>query len=85
MNPKHTPTPWNTPAVTINDASKKIIAICTDRSNEENKANAAFIVRAVNSHDELLSALQQIGYKALTLPEIVQMARDVLAKVEAKS
>lgn len=58
---KHTPIPWKTPAVTINDKDNNVIAICCDRANEENKANAKAIVRAINSHQILLSLVKDFG------------------------
>lgn len=73
MTPKpaeHTPTPW----VLLDDAFAKIgepnddvgctvIADCEgnvrDLSHETMIANAAFIVRAVNAHEELVKALEE--------------------------
>ena len=58
---KHTPTPWKAnkwaPGWEIS-APESHYTVCrlTDCNNEE--ANAAFIVRACNSHDELLEALK---------------------------
>lgn len=76
---QHTPTPWNTPAVTINDSSKRVIAICTDRSNEENKANAAFIVRAANEYDKLKSENEE---KRSLLKIAAERQRDLYMKLE---
>lgn len=49
----HTPTPWTVDGVWIESAGDTIAEVWVD-------ANAAFIVRACNSHDELLAALKAI-------------------------
>ncbi len=54
---KHTPTPWRQTKgefeiVAEIKGEKKLIAVCSE------KANAAFIVRACNAHDELVHAAQ---------------------------
>ena len=59
----HTKTPWKLsaqikPSVIVNCDNNNVIAItdyCTF-SYEQQKINAAFIVKAVNCHDELLEA-----------------------------
>jgi hypothetical protein len=56
----------------------KIIAICTcdavSRPRDENKANAAFIISACNSHYQLLAALENlvkvIGFADINDPGI---------------
>ena len=55
---QHTPTPWN--VVTHNGVS--LIDGDADRIgvNVEAPANAAFIVRACNSHDALVKALEAL-------------------------
>lgn len=71
MNSKHTPTPWfasedgdgeNYGASTLVDARNGYIASVGApfaEVAEENLANAAFIVRAVNAHDDLVAALHE--------------------------
>lgn len=58
----HTPTPWNgdqfTMPETIRIASIDGKSIAGLAQSVKNKANAEFIVRAVNSHEELLEASQ---------------------------
>lgn len=69
------------------------------RSEEEQTANAAFIVRACNAHDELVTALQAIsnwdlhsicadGTKAKnageSLANVRRFAREIIAKAEGK-
>jgi glucose dehydrogenase len=68
-DPTHTPLPWKasdsgTGIWSANEplGKNKIIAICScdavSRSKDENTANADFILRACNSHYELLAALE---------------------------
>jgi hypothetical protein len=58
----HTPTPWHSPGLLeIHDEQHRVIADCVgdeEVSPDECAANADFIVRAVNSHAELLTALE---------------------------
>lgn len=62
----HTPTPWQ---VATHDTNRRIVdkdwhsvCIATPKpSKPESWANAAFIVRAVNSHAALVAALQSIA------------------------
>lgn len=56
---KHTPLPWqyNYDDVLASEYADDLICNCEWR-DEEGKANAAFIVRACNSHYELLEALK---------------------------
>ena len=62
---KHTPGPWYTRHGQISSLSSShgcTIANCNRTAkgipDEEIEANAAFIVRACNAHDDLLNALQ---------------------------
>lgn len=62
METKHTPTPWQIDvkgegAITGKDG-QLIGRLNNTERNEERDANAAFIVRCVNAHDELVEALQ---------------------------
>jgi hypothetical protein len=54
------------------------------------QANAAHIVRCVNAYDELVAALEEIDrialshpYAAMTCGDVANIARAVLAKVQA--
>lgn len=71
MNAQHTPTPWEIGNVTYQHNfecwTKTVSAKGTrplvghrvaGRTEAECNANAAFIVRAVNAHDELVAALR---------------------------
>jgi hypothetical protein len=84
-NPAHTPLPWKASdsGTGIWSAGEplgknKIIAICScdavSRPKDENTANAAFILRACNSHYELLEALENliraIGFADINDPGI---------------
>lgn len=62
----HTPTPWRTYAgrAIVFDADGNYVAYCGQShfiETEEQKANAEFIVRACNSHDELVAALEDLS------------------------
>lgn len=69
MSTQHTPTPWRTTndhANKICDQVGKKIAVCPThagggqwRDREEADANAAFIVRACNAHEELVAAADE--------------------------
>lgn len=69
MNTSHTATPWKIYTALVGDNAPVIgadgKAICGMNSAEylipaeEKIANAAFIVRAVNSHDALVGALEE--------------------------
>ncbi len=64
----HTLTPWRLNSITIEDRRSILahdpefgdvrVADIPDCVDGESEANATFIVRAVNSHDALISALQ---------------------------
>ena len=56
--PKHTATPWQIEGCWIGNGFK--IAEVQRIGTEEGKANAEFIVRAVNSHDVLVEALKEV-------------------------
>jgi hypothetical protein len=66
MNAKHTPTPWTVHVLAekpyvVADVSirgAQVIATVGGRTAEEQTANAAFIVRAVNAHNKLVEAAQ---------------------------
>jgi len=59
---KHTPTPWTVQqsdhvgGLLIKPVPGQVVAQCDEGSEME--ANAAFIVRAVNAHDDLVAALK---------------------------
>lgn len=69
---QHTPTPWTNPTdggikapaecTTLRSGRKVPFRVCTmqDGDRETVRANAAFIVRACNAHDELVAALREM-------------------------
>ena len=67
---EHTPAPWkaerefedDTPTFIHKDG--RAIADCAMGYGVEDDANAAFIVKAVNSHEALVTALEKIEYAA---------------------
>lgn len=93
---KHTPTPWkaslrfqnNLPNdYVITDGKWGGIAI----ASSDNEANAAFIVRAVNSHEELLTALKIAVFELSVksgdknrIKNAVDRAKQAIIKAEGK-
>lgn len=81
---QHTPTPWVhdpvLPAhVYSDDATGSIVATCTGfsfapRPEAEKRANAAFIVRACNAHDELVAALRMVCDSGVALAQPIEKA-----------
>ena len=107
----HSPLPWGlhdagTPAPTIckerEDGSCHEIAAltgCQGMSREELLANGELIVRAVNSHDELVAACEALveyhsnldRYRGVTIGQLleqsrhaVQLAREAIAKAKVQ-
>lgn len=95
--PTHTPGPWmsfdsGTKVITCDSESLLIASLeeCEVETVAERKANAEFIVRACNSHEELVEALRDLLQVIATdelIPESVsymQQARAALAKAEGR-
>ena len=63
MNAKHTETPWYTMVTHVECIGDRVCS-CSGVGNrhtgEEQQANAEFIVRAVNAHDELVGICKEI-------------------------
>lgn len=91
MTTKHTPTPFRVTkgGFEIKEVSNeaKLVAICTE------KEYAAFIVRACNAHDELVSILDQLSaaiindgnyYAENPIRLYVTKARAALAKAKGE-
>lgn len=92
--PQHIPTPWKLKsninmmceerALTVYAKGKREIAevMVLGQRSKVAKANAAFIVRAVNSHEELVGTLRVIAqYK--DVPQYVRdAANEAIAKAE---
>ncbi len=97
--PAHTPTPWYTvynerlgmhkichrqPCIT--GETSHIASIMTSLNDDLDKANAAFIIKACNSHDNLITALRDIAYcKTFTAQnnpmDLVKVALEALRKI----
>ena len=98
-NTNHTPTPWF-----VHDGNRNLVvtatncivadALGTDFDSETERANAAFIVRAANSHDQLVALLEEVveAYEAHDRSafcqagadnDLVKRARAALAAAEA--
>lgn len=56
---QNTPTPWLQDATHVYDQRENCVANCDQKNYGRDEANAAFIVRAVNSHDALVKALEK--------------------------
>lgn len=102
MNTKHTPTPWTFSEFgPISTATGNIHYVAniakhgpSDTLDQEDKANAEFIVRACNCHDELVAFANRVatsysvgGCSAQSLErgleELRWAARAILAKAKA--
>lgn len=93
-NKPHTPTPWHTyerNPCAIGAGPKEsplhLLSImrqagATEEQDAQQDANAAFIVRACNSHDALVAALKTIACEHY---ESAQYARDVARAALAKA
>jgi len=87
MTSKHTALPWEEHDYYVSDKDGNTIAL-TDNGDPEkfeiHQANAEFIVRACNSHYDLLEALKTLsGQESLTYKEYNQaiiQAQQTLAK-----
>jgi hypothetical protein len=78
MSTSHTPTPWVADGHYIHGPDElRFLAVAGDRAGVTPEANAAFIVRACNSHDELLHHLRILA------EEDSQCAPDWVAKKSA--
>lgn len=88
---KHTPTPWvHKDGEVYEENDFKIFdAYNSDFLYEEDKANAAHIVKCVNMHDELVEALRDLLTFVVTVEyeesPIVAFAEAVLAKARGET
>lgn len=58
---KHTPTPWKIEVVEgLSIYGPEGLLLADLKGNHQTKANAAFIVKAVNCHEEMLTALRSV-------------------------
>ena len=87
----HTPTPWtlNAEREKIEDADGEFVTRLSlsryhdDRADPIAEANAAFIVRACNSHDELVAALRALLRDGEHDDDAINAAHAALAKAGA--
>ena len=92
MNPKpaaHTPTPWirresKSDVIWIEDGNGRVVMHNSSVKDPEDQANAAFIVRAVNAHEELLAALHEARYLLIGHGRRSDMIDKAMAKAEAQ-
>ena len=94
MKSQHTPTPWLSDGLLIRVVGGEIIAVIHEGDEDAKEitpiemANSQFIVRAVNSHDELVIALQRAQKKLDTLAtpdhELAQIIQAALSKAKGE-
>jgi hypothetical protein len=93
--PSHTPTPWRAIVPAGNFTKYTLVATESGQPFKHgdeiadimDETNAAFIVKACNSHGELVEALKlMVGYQGhgKSPEERVEIARRVLARAEGK-
>ena len=83
--PSHTPTPWKVgEEYEILGPNEKVVAT-TYHNRPEVEANAAFIVRAVNAHEELLEALRYVVDSGESYERVQEIAVQAIAKAEGRS
>jgi hypothetical protein len=85
MSSTHTPTPWFSDKGAVWDSQdllrRLLIAECIGDSRANAKADAAFIVRAVNAHEALVELARRVAeHFAHTDAPLGIAARDALAK-----
>lgn len=86
MSTQHTLTPWTNPTdggvkasaerTMLRSGREVPFRVCTmqDGDLETVRANAAFIVRACNAHDDLVAALRMISDSGVALAEPIEKA-----------
>lgn len=89
----HTPTPWVRSNLTewciVGDGGERLVAstaghqsnVFPDQVESENRANGDLILRAVNSHEELLAALKSI-LPLLMLRQDIERVVDAIQRAE---
>jgi len=92
-NPKHSPLPWEADGTIIASIDGTCIRYIGDlsqieRTTDECEADAKFIVRAVNSHEELLSCAKQTlaEFETSGGPALLwENLKEVVAKAEGRT
>lgn len=95
MSAAHSPTPWRTNVARRSDGQIIVVHVVTSdgtsvaqmAGHPNETANAAFIVRAANCHDDLVTTLRQSRktFEALQLWNCVSTIDAALAKAEGRS
>jgi hypothetical protein len=97
MSTTHTPIPWYATGKHVQSAAineDNYVCEAEGNSEEQANANAALIVRAVNSHDELLAALTDLlefarnavpEYQADNMAHYEAIARAAIAAAEGRT
>lgn len=90
----HTPTPWKVDirGFIFSDAKDCVVAVGPTNDKGAYKHNAAFIVRAVNCHEELVECLKKLvsdmnSGMSLPSPTVeyeIKLALKAIAKAEGK-
>ena len=100
VNPQHTPTPWTTDGVAIWNEIGNVVAASVSTADtrlyhtktdyKQASVNAAFLVRAVNAHEELLDAVKMALDAELSLaariprPLRIKFLKQAIAKAEGR-
>jgi hypothetical protein len=79
MTAKHAPTPWEIAADGTFKASNRRYVIVWE------PANAEFLVRAVNAHDDLVTALKEASLYVQSSSDCYARIRSTLDKAEGRS
>lgn len=91
---EHDSTPWKDPQPCINRDETLIFSqrrLVASTLGKDHAGNAAFIVQAVNLHDDLLEAVRALladnerAYPAELGNEAARLARAVIAKAEGRA
>lgn len=87
---QHTPTPWHVDPkrqfrIVAGDDWTVATTLTTDNLRDQWEENARYIVRCVNSHDDLLAALKAIladGVHCDVVPHLHEKARAAIKRAE---
>jgi hypothetical protein len=89
MTQKHTPTPWGAShakrhSLVHNVPLGREYQVRVEVTGESHEANAAFIVRAVNAHDDLVKALEPFARMARGMSEVEQMDHVLFKRLDSE-
>jgi hypothetical protein len=86
---EHTPTPWLVIPPSADRPSRAMVCAAGGANiydaplTNETEANAAFIVRAVNAHDDLVKALEPFARMARGMSEVEQMDHVLFKRLDS--